>query len=184
LPLFVDFQVTCASSPARVAEAQAKGLPARAAVEAALQAAGAAKSAKYAAKGVMAIGGPCAPGVGILQPAVLETGGRLSKPFAGLLRKWAMEHAGDDPEESKLSPEASLWLRHAMQLIQTTLHRQHALRIHAAAIGLAERLVDVGAFDDLERGASWGDRRSGHVPRPTELADLDLAGLALAARDS
>ena len=61
----------------------------------------------------------------------------MSREFALLVRRWARERAGDDLEERGMSRTAAAFLRQAMCLLGTALHRAHAMRVHSAARDLA-----------------------------------------------
>jgi hypothetical protein len=172
-PTYVDVVVTDPTLASRLHATRL--LPAVEAVDAAITAAVAAKEGHYRRAGFTTLGGPAGPGGGRYVTAAFAQGGRMSREFALLVRRWARERAGDDLEERGMSRTAAAFLRQAMCLLGTALHRAHAMRVHSAARDLAG-LTPAGGRPGV--GALPIGVRMALPPPAAGLADVDFSGLA------
>ena len=100
---------------------------------------------------------------------------------------WSFMAARATPGAGTLSQRAASHGRSYHRVVSTTLWRWHAYRIHHAAAWLAEDLRREGAAGAAAPAPVWpGAPSVGALPRfsthaPVGLADLGIAGLALAA---
>ena len=149
----------------------------------------------YKNAGCTGPGGPMGPGTANFRDFAFLARGRLGKTALSTLKEWARKEAaayvGDAPEgDMALRLRASVILRSYYRIISTTIWRMHASRIHEVAMWLAEDLASSAGPGDVDNLNTttymplWaGAPALGDLPqgRPLGLADLDEAGLALAA---
>ena len=153
------------------------------------------KNQHYKNAGCTGPGGPMGPGTANFRDFAFLARGRLGKTALSTLKEWARKEAaayvGDAPEgDMALRLRASVILRSYYRIISTTIWRMHASRIHEVAMWLAEDLASSAGPGDVDNLNTttymplWaGAPALGDLPqgRPLGLADLDEAGLALAA---
>ena len=183
-PLHLDVTLTTVRTGA--ADKNAKG--AQGAADAALQAAHNRKVAHYEKDGSTLPGGPMAPGTATFRPFPLLNRGKMGKASLLTLREWSRQAAreslgGEAADAGALALRASAFLRSYYRVISTTLWRWHATRLLQAATWLSEDLSADAPPEELSPFPAWSDAPVwGDLPRHhLGLADLDEAGLALAA---
>jgi hypothetical protein len=177
--MFLDVHLVYAATDARIQ----RGVDAEEVVASAIGAGERMKLRRYLKAGVTGPSGPCAPGVSLLIPFVLEQGGRLSRGATRLLRQWSQARVGEQPDSQALSLDAATHLRSAHRLLSTTLQQWRAYRVHQAAEWLAA--APAGSSPCVSPVPSPGQARANaprtsYPPRVLDLADLDPVGLALA----